>query len=472
MEPFDTEEGRKWISKISVTGLHKRLNFEVELKAGINIIYGKNGLGKTTLLHIIANLSEIDIDRFKNLSFSSIIVENNLGQSITINKHGDSVILQIDGQNTSYDIHHGTLSEAEQDQIRQIIGQRATYLPAFRSVLERMRESSYSAYSDERNVANFEELARQESAALRGMDFDDPLSRKRYELARANVTKTIRCRQWFGAFVPAIRYPSITDVMEGLTEEWERAQFKISRLEQKQFETAFVDLFSAIANGRESGDEINQKDILETIKDLVAEEPDDETFGPTSNYTYYQLVSAAESAGDGDKKYNTLLQIYVDILNERKSNREMVLKPLIEFQNSVNNFLSEKSLKLARNTTASPARRRVSPTISPESGQPYRLTDLSSGERQIVTMLYSSSRSAFRSGCLLIDEPELSLHMDWQRIILDNIEMQHRGRQIIACTHSPEVGADHDSIDDSRVIFFTPTISSFDTSDSNDIEDI
>lgn len=43
----------------------------------------------------------------------------------------------------------------------------------------------------------------------------------------------------------------------------------------------------------------------------------------------------------------------------------------------------------------------------------------------------------------LIDEPELSLHIDWQRIILTNLEQQAANRQIIACTHSPEVGADH-----------------------------
>ena len=80
------------------------------------------------------------------------------------------------------------------------------------------------------------------------------------------------------------------------------------------------------------------------------------------------------------------------------------------------------------------------------------LRALSSGERQIVTMLYSASRSPFKSGPLLIDEPELSLHVDWQRIILGEIENQHQGRQIIACTHSPEVGADHES----RVQFFFP----------------
>jgi predicted ATP-dependent endonuclease of OLD family len=55
----------------------------------------------------------------------------------------------------------------------------------------------------------------------------------------------------------------------------------------------------------------------------------------------------------------------------------------------------------------------------------------------------------------LIDEPELSLHIDWQRIVLRELQNQSSGRQIIACTHSPEVGADHmEEIQD-----FEPTVS-------------
>jgi predicted ATPase len=58
-------------------------------------------------------------------------------------------------------------------------------------------------------------------------------------------------------------------------------------------------------------------------------------------------------------------------------------------------------------------------------------------------MLYSASRSRFKSGTFLIDEPELSLHVDWQRQILRELMQQSADRQIIACTHSPEVGGDH-----------------------------
>lgn len=57
------------------------------------------------------------------------------------------------------------------------------------------------------------------------------------------------------------------------------------------------------------------------------------------------------------------------------------------------------------------------------------------------------------SGIFLIDEPELSLHVDWQRIIISELMAQAGNRQIIACTHSPEVGADHSD----AVQIFDPT---------------
>jgi len=63
--------------------------------------------------------------------------------------------------------------------------------------------------------------------------------------------------------------------------------------------------------------------------------------------------------------------------------------------------------------------------------------------------------STLATGVFLIDEPELSLHVDWQRIILKEISTQAPMRQIIACTHSPEVGADHDD----AVQMFAPVIS-------------
>jgi predicted ATPase len=71
------------------------------------------------------------------------------------------------------------------------------------------------------------------------------------------------------------------------------------------------------------------------------------------------------------------------------------------------------------------------------------LSSLSSGERQIATMFYAISQLSDH-GIVLIDEPEISLHVGWQRKILKTIETMVNTEQIIACTHSPVIGADYE----------------------------
>lgn len=44
---------------------------------------------------------------------------------------------------------------------------------------------------------------------------------------------------------------------------------------------------------------------------------------------------------------------------------------------------------------------------------------------------------------LLIDEPELSLHVEWQSKLLDLLMENNNSSQIIIATHSPDVIGDY-----------------------------
>jgi predicted ATP-dependent endonuclease of OLD family len=60
---------------------------------------------------------------------------------------------------------------------------------------------------------------------------------------------------------------------------------------------------------------------------------------------------------------------------------------------------------------------------------------LSAGEKQMLSFL---CYNAFYSNCpFFIDEPELSLHVDWQRILLDVLIEQKTNNQLFIATHSP-----------------------------------
>ena len=62
---------------------------------------------------------------------------------------------------------------------------------------------------------------------------------------------------------------------------------------------------------------------------------------------------------------------------------------------------------------------------------------LSSGQQRIFSIIKKSSASD--SEILLIDEPEVSLHIDWQRKIIDLIRKYSKAKIILIATHSPDV---------------------------------
>lgn len=60
---------------------------------------------------------------------------------------------------------------------------------------------------------------------------------------------------------------------------------------------------------------------------------------------------------------------------------------------------------------------------------------LSAGEKQMLSFLCYNA--LYRDCPFFIDEPELSLHVDWQRILLDVMIEQKTNNQLFIATHSP-----------------------------------
>lgn len=71
-----------------------------------------------------------------------------------------------------------------------------------------------------------------------------------------------------------------------------------------------------------------------------------------------------------------------------------------------------------------------------ETLQPYML---SSGEKQILVILLTALVQENRPGVMLMDEPEISLHIEWQQRLITLIRTLNPNTQIILCTHSPAI---------------------------------
>ena len=79
-------------------------------------------------------------------------------------------------------------------------------------------------------------------------------------------------------------------------------------------------------------------------------------------------------------------------------------------------------------------------TVSTKQGG-IELRDLSSGEKQLLILLTEALLQKETPCIFLADEPELSLHIEWQRMIIPAIMELNPNAQVIAATHSPEVAS-------------------------------
>lgn len=67
---------------------------------------------------------------------------------------------------------------------------------------------------------------------------------------------------------------------------------------------------------------------------------------------------------------------------------------------------------------------------------PYRL---SSGEKHMIIMLLTALVQDNKHAIMIMDEPEISLHTDWQEDLITNIRKLNPNVQLIIATHSPSI---------------------------------
>ena len=247
-----------YFTGVTLEGIHGHQEVQQPLGDGLNILFGKNGTGKTTFLHVLANLLERDIERFCYVKFDSIEVITSQGTEIRLRQVGKgpstSVEVSIDGEIQGKVQRNDAPSEELDAVLKDRVGGRPVYLPAFRSILEATPTTRrpLSAAEREENEKEIHRIIKRESA------FEDQrrlyraqpgyLYRDRAEII---AQKTLLCRRWFGNFVPVIRYPSLGDIHFELLSELQQAHFDINRTEQHIFAWVFGKVVESIVSDSE-----------------------------------------------------------------------------------------------------------------------------------------------------------------------------------------------------------------------------
>ncbi len=122
------------------------------------------------------------------------------------------------------------------------------------------------------------------------------------------------------------------------------------------------------------------------------------------------------------------------ILNEKESTdakrlRETIYGKKDLFYQTVNELFQETGKTIESDKQNEIAFRQGSQVLTP-----YQL---SSGEKQVLLILLTVLIQDNQPAILLMDEPEISLHVEWQNRLLDDLRQLNNHLQIIAATHSP-----------------------------------
>ena len=133
-------------------------------------------------------------------------------------------------------------------------------------------------------------------------------------------------------------------------------------------------------------------------------------------------------------------QAMVEYARKLEEDREKIFDPLRRYENTVNSFLNDKSIKVDE-----------SGQLKIESPLQSHLNThhLSSGEKQILILLTQALLKFDEPVVYIADEPELSLHVIWQEKLLKSLVTLGGQMQVIVATHSPDiVGKFHDKVID------------------------
>ena len=106
------------------------------------------------------------------------------------------------------------------------------------------------------------------------------------------------------------------------------------------------------------------------------------------------------------------------------------------FTNIINSRLNFKKIKISRDNGI---------IVIDDNDEEIELRKLSSGEQQEIVLFYKLIFDVEENILLLIDEPEISLHILWQKKFMDDLLniINHKKIKVIVATHSPQIISNH-----------------------------
>ena len=373
------------IQHLKVKGLNKQLDGEFEFNEDLNIFTGANGSGKTTLLKLLWYLISGHLEQILvEIPFHSIAIQTDLFTLRMERVEPDRVRLDY-GFGKEEDVWGFIVIDEETGRIS---GKDVDWA----NVLEkRIAESSNGSlfFPSFRRIEGGFSIGSRSSAHPEDMAVLRLLSSTTEKLLTA-----------------------ISQLSEDISIDKHKFIFSVSTMDIiKLLPQKYVDIYQEISN--------LQSQVLEKISREIQSDPD------------------KDKVGEMPKSASAL----VDAIQQVDKETEQLRKPISVLSELTRKILRYNAIRVTEKlvlgeTTDGPTSEEGGDnTAIEETDDAISADKLSSGEKQMLSFLCYNAFSDKTS--IFIDEPELSLHIDWQRVLLPTLLDQSTGNQFFIATHSP-----------------------------------
>lgn len=403
-------------------GRNRKAMLEFSHSSSISVIYGDNGCGKTTFLKLIHGIlnrdtsilasegvRKVTVDYYDNNSSLKKITINQILSSDDEGDNGLSLRVEydwgelasselVDSQSLSLGVERGVTTQSFKIEPHDIY--RFTSHPEYRALFSRVDVHEFCE-----RLSNF-------------------IRHNQVKRARSKRDELALDKQH--TYLQSIKMSNIENL---LVERYQQARAAAT----ERIQNALFDTLSVVVDPTPHEHE-NSLTLPENFSELIKNnrarliEALDDGFENNFKSHITQILFNANSfhAIEKIKENNLLSQLITNMINELEFEKQL-LSSINKLVETFNNYLIGDK-KLIINTN------EVYVDIN---GKRHSIDVLSSGERHILTFLSLVVIAGRERDFLIIDEPEISLNIKWQRTLMSLLQELVPFTQIIVASHSP-----------------------------------
>lgn len=418
------------IKNVEINGFWENRYLACSFNKDTNLIIGKNGSGKTTFINLLIGVLTGDIDSISEFNFSDIVINltrKGSTKKIQVKKNiNDKNILE----EIEFKIEDKSYIFVFSTRFRRIRGELVGFQ---KSSVDEINElhleleslvdiSSLSVYRL-RKEDDYEVLQRGRREIVSPVDFklQDIMNRLiRYQLEinqEANrVSQDLKNEVLVSILYDGSRIPKRNDFNAEEEKEKLMKAYKNLSINNKITESKVKRHIDSLEK------------VFKDMNDIDNSSNPDEVMG--------RFFASVESLR------RTKAVFEMSIKAEEKRNK--IFEPLNTFVELLKDFINNKSFEVNQNGL----------NIINSNKREIGVGELSSGEKQLIILLCEALLQKNSNSIYITDEPELSLHIEWQRKIIPSVRRLNPNSQVIVATHSPEIaGYDKEKIISMRSLF-------------------